>query len=101
VQLHHQPTPETVQNAERTASANAVAALDRARQADADGSPIACVQALDEAKHHWIIPAYANRSVADSPEALQPVQRGAADTAYDNRLHQADLDSGNKRVRRH
>ena len=55
-QLHHQPTPDSVQNAERTAHLAAATALDRVRQADADVSAIACAKALDEAKHHWIIP---------------------------------------------
>ena len=54
--LHHQPTPDTVQNAARKANSDAAAALDRARQADVEGSAIACVKALDEAKHHWVIP---------------------------------------------
>jgi hypothetical protein len=56
-QLHHQPTPESVQNAERKANADAGAALQRARQADTDGNPVACAKALGEAKHHWFIPA--------------------------------------------
>jgi hypothetical protein len=55
-QLHHQPTPDAVQNAERSARLAAAAALDRVRQADVDGNAIACAKALDEAKHHWIIP---------------------------------------------
>ena len=55
--LHHQPTPGTVQNAERKANADADAALQRARQADADGNSVACSKALDEAKHHWVLPA--------------------------------------------
>lgn len=54
--LHHQPTPDTVQNAERKANSDAAAALDRARQADVGGSAVACAKALDEAKHHWVIP---------------------------------------------
>jgi hypothetical protein len=54
--LHHQPTPDTVLNAERKANSDAAAALDRARQADVDGSAVACAKAFDEAKHHWIIP---------------------------------------------
>jgi hypothetical protein len=49
--LHHQPTPDAVQNAERKANSDAAAALDRARQ----GSAVACVKALNEAKHHWVI----------------------------------------------
>lgn len=54
--LHHQPTPDMVQNAERKANLDAAVALDRARQADVDGSGVACAKALDEAKHHWVIP---------------------------------------------
>jgi hypothetical protein len=56
-QLHHQPTPETVRNAERKANADAAAALQSARQADTDGNPAACAKALDEAKRHWFIAA--------------------------------------------
>lgn len=56
-QLHRQPTPETVRNAERKANAEAAAALQRARQADIDDNPAACTKALDEAKRHWFIPA--------------------------------------------
>jgi hypothetical protein len=56
-QLHYQPTPETVRNAERNANADAAAALQRARQADTDGNAAACTKALDEAKHHWFIAA--------------------------------------------
>jgi hypothetical protein len=56
-QLHYQPTPETVRNAERKANADAAAALQRARQADTDANPAACAKALDEAKRHWFIPA--------------------------------------------
>jgi hypothetical protein len=55
-QLHHQPTPDSVQNAERNARLAAAAALDRVRQADVDGNAVACAKALDEAKQHWIIP---------------------------------------------
>lgn len=56
-QLHYQPTPETVHNAERKANADAAAALQRARQADSDDNPAACAKALGEAKQHWFIPA--------------------------------------------
>jgi hypothetical protein len=42
--------------AERKANSDAAAALDRARQADVDGSAAACAKALNEAKHHWVIP---------------------------------------------
>jgi len=56
-QLHRQPTPETVRNAERKANADAAAALQRARQADTDDNPAACAKALGEAKRRWSIPA--------------------------------------------
>ena len=56
-QLHHQPTLETVRNAERKANADAAAALQRARQADTDDNLAACAKALGEAKHRWSIPA--------------------------------------------
>jgi hypothetical protein len=56
-QLHYQPTPETVRDAERKANADAAAALQRARQADTDDNPAACAKALNEAKRHWFIPA--------------------------------------------
>ena len=56
-QLHYQPTPADVQYAESRANADADAALQRARQADADGNAVACAQAYETAKHHWILPA--------------------------------------------
>jgi hypothetical protein len=56
-QLHYQPTPETVRDAERKANEGAAAALQRARQADTDDNPAACAKALDEAKRRWSIPA--------------------------------------------
>ncbi len=49
-QLHHQPTPGSVQAAEAKARADADAALDRARKADAEGDARACTNALEEAK---------------------------------------------------
>jgi hypothetical protein len=49
-QLHHQPTPGSVQSAEHKANADGEAALDRARQADAAGDVSACNKALSEAK---------------------------------------------------
>jgi uncharacterized iron-regulated membrane protein len=49
-QLHHQPTPGSVQSAERMAIADGDAALARARKADAAGDAAACTRALDEAK---------------------------------------------------
>jgi hypothetical protein len=49
-QLHHQPTPGSVQSAERMANADGDAALDRARKADAEGNAASCNKALAEAK---------------------------------------------------
>jgi hypothetical protein len=49
-QLHHQPTPGTVEHAEHRANAEADSALDRARKADADNNADACSQALREAR---------------------------------------------------
>ncbi len=49
-QLHHQPTPGSVQSAERMAIADGDAALERARKADASGDAAACTRALAEAK---------------------------------------------------
>ena len=49
-QLHHQPTPQTVESAESKARAGAEAALDRARKADAEGDGSACAKALKEAR---------------------------------------------------
>jgi hypothetical protein len=49
-QLHHQPTPGSVQSAEHAANADGEAALERARKADADGNASACAKALTEAK---------------------------------------------------
>jgi len=49
-QLHHQPTPGSVQTAERKAKADAEAALDRARAADANGNAAACAKALRDAR---------------------------------------------------
>jgi hypothetical protein len=56
-QLHHQPTPVAVQNAESQARANADGTLQRAQKVDADGDAAARVVALEEAKHHWVGPA--------------------------------------------
>jgi hypothetical protein len=50
-QLHHQPTPGSVQSAEKHANTAAVSALDRAKKADADGDAAACQKALEEARH--------------------------------------------------
>jgi hypothetical protein len=49
-QLHRQPTPNTVQSAEGRANADADAALDRAREADAKNDADGCNAALGEAK---------------------------------------------------
>jgi hypothetical protein len=49
-QLHHQPTPQSVNTAEMRAKADSSAALERARKADADGDTSACAKALSEAK---------------------------------------------------
>jgi hypothetical protein len=49
-QLHHQPTPGAVQNAENTANADADAALDRAQKADSEGNTDVCNEALQEAR---------------------------------------------------
>jgi hypothetical protein len=50
-QLHHQPTPGAVENAEHRANAQAEAALEQARNADAGGDANACMEALRKAKH--------------------------------------------------
>jgi len=47
-QLHHQPTPGSIENAQ--SKANADAALGRARKADAAGDAAACAANRDEAK---------------------------------------------------
>jgi hypothetical protein len=49
-QLHHQPTPNSVQHAEHSANADGEAALARARRADAEGNAGGCAKALEEAK---------------------------------------------------
>jgi hypothetical protein len=49
-QLHHQPTPGTVEGAEHRARADGLEALDRARKADAAGDAVACAKAIEEAK---------------------------------------------------
>jgi type IV secretory pathway VirJ component len=49
-QLHHQPTPGSVENAADKAKSDAAAALDRARKADAAGDADTCGKALNEAK---------------------------------------------------
>ena len=49
-QLHRQPTPNTVQSAAGRANADADAALERARKADAENDADGCNAALGEAK---------------------------------------------------
>ncbi len=49
-QLHHQPTPGSVEGAEHKAREMAAAALDRARAADAAGDQARCARALEDAK---------------------------------------------------
>jgi len=49
-QLHHQPTPGSVERAENQAVADGDAALERARKADAAGNATACAKALTETK---------------------------------------------------
>ena len=49
-QLHHQPTPGSVESAQSKASMDATAALGRARKADAAGDAAACAAALVEAR---------------------------------------------------
>jgi hypothetical protein len=49
-QLHHQPTPGSIERAEHQAIADGDAALERARKADAAGDASACAKALAEAK---------------------------------------------------
>jgi len=49
-QLHHQPTPGSVEGAESKARGDGLAALERARKADAAGDAAACTSALEDAK---------------------------------------------------
>ncbi|MDE1973751.1 MAG: hypothetical protein KGK33_15835 [Hyphomicrobiales bacterium] len=49
-QLHHQPTPSSVDGAETKARDAAAAAIERARAADAAGDAAACERALADAK---------------------------------------------------
>lgn len=49
-QLHHQPTPGSIESAQSKANADATAALGRARKADAAGDAAACAAAIVEAK---------------------------------------------------
>ena len=49
-QLHHQPTPETLQHAERVANADTDAAFARAQKADANNDATGCEKALEEVR---------------------------------------------------
>lgn len=49
-QLHNQPTPRDVEHAKSVAKEQAQAALDSARQADADGNADACNAALTKVR---------------------------------------------------
>lgn len=49
-QLHHQPTPQSVESAAGKAKTDAAAALSRARNADAAGDAALCTKALQEAR---------------------------------------------------
>jgi hypothetical protein len=55
-QLGRQPTPQTVRNAEVQASALALGALRRAKQADAAGDATGCAEALNTVKGLYGIP---------------------------------------------
>ena len=52
-QLHYQPTPRDVEHAEDVAKKQANAALDKARQADAQGNAEACNEALRQARQFY------------------------------------------------
>lgn len=52
-QLHHQPTPSAVENAEHRADAQGEAALEQARNADAGGNADACLEALRKARYFY------------------------------------------------
>ncbi len=54
-QLHHQPTPEDVEQAQQIGRKQADAALEAARKADAAGNASACDAALTEAKRLYDI----------------------------------------------
>jgi hypothetical protein len=49
-QLHHQPTPQSVESAAGKAKADAAAALERARKADAAGDEALCARALQDVR---------------------------------------------------
>jgi hypothetical protein len=49
-QLHRQPTPQSVETALNEANADGIAALDRAKKADAAGNAGECANALTETR---------------------------------------------------
>jgi hypothetical protein len=49
-QLHRQPTPGSVQRAEKSASSDAEAALNSAKEADSSGNAVDCNAALKKAR---------------------------------------------------
>ena len=49
-QLHRQPTPSAIQQAQTVANSNADAALARAQKADQDGDASGCMEALRQAR---------------------------------------------------
>jgi hypothetical protein len=55
-QLNRQPTPATIQAAERKAAGLAAAALEHARKADSAGDATACTQALNQVTDLYGIP---------------------------------------------
>jgi hypothetical protein len=50
-QLHHQPTPGSVEHGEYVANKDGDIALERARKADSRGDAKGCSDALNEARH--------------------------------------------------
>ena len=52
-QLRHQPTPNSVREAEAQAQASFQAALARAKELDQDGNDAGCMQALAEARRRF------------------------------------------------
>jgi hypothetical protein len=54
-QLHHQPTPGSVAQAEHTANNDGTAAIDRAKKADAAGDAVGCNEAVAEARRVYAI----------------------------------------------
>jgi hypothetical protein len=52
-QLGHQPTPQTIRDAEMTANELTQAALERVKKADTAGNAAACTQALSALKERY------------------------------------------------